>query len=159
MKQSEAVRIPTLLAGRQPRPVWEEATVENTRMLVILGDEVDTVIRYSRGGGADMPQLSSYPEVAESAARADERLNKQRASGRTNTTGEGAEWPRNWKLAEAKAAGKIWYAGSRTDSKAHKKLSFVTVQGGISPERRTPTLDSGSRRQEARQRLADANNV
>lgn len=111
MKQSEAVRIPELLAARQPRPVVEEANIEGTRMLVILGNEVDTVIRYNRNGAADMPQLASYPEVAESAAQADERLAKQRASGRTNTTGEGADWPRNWKLAAAKAVGKIWYVG------------------------------------------------
>src|ERR1700678_858908 len=89
MKQSEAVRIPALLRARQPRPVVEEANIEGTRMLVILGNEVDTVIRYNRNGAADMPQLASYQEVAESAAHADERLAKQRASGRVNTTGEG----------------------------------------------------------------------
>ena len=43
MKQSEAVRIPTLLAARQPRPVVEEATIDGIRMLVIVGNEVDTV--------------------------------------------------------------------------------------------------------------------
>ena len=86
MKQSEAVRIPMLLAARLPRPVVEEAVIEGIRMTVIIGDEVDTVIRYTRGGGADMPQLSTYPEVAESAANADERVAKQRASGRMNTT-------------------------------------------------------------------------
>ena len=32
-----------------------------------------------------MPQLSTHPEVAESAAYADERLAKQRASGRMKT--------------------------------------------------------------------------
>ena len=111
MKQSEAARIPSLLAARQPCPTVEEATIEGVRMLVILGKEVDTVIRYSRSGGADMPQLRSYPDVAEAAAHADERLARQRASGRTNMTGEGTDWPRNWKLAAAKAAGKIWYAG------------------------------------------------
>src|SRR5208282_928892 len=67
----------------------------------------------SRGGSADMPQISSYPETAEAAAYADERLAKQRASGRRNTTGEGNDWPRDWKLDKAKAAGKIWYADSR----------------------------------------------
>jgi hypothetical protein len=46
-------------------------------MLVILGMEVDTVIRYSRSEGADMPQRSSYSQVAESAEPADERLAKQ----------------------------------------------------------------------------------
>lgn len=110
MKQSEAVRIPELISARNPRPVVEEITLQGVRMLVILGDDVDTVIQYQPDGGAKMPQISTYEEVAESAARADELLAKQRASGRTNTTGEGAHWPRNWKLAKAKAAGKIWYA-------------------------------------------------
>jgi len=114
MKHSEAVRIPMLLAARQPRPVVEEAVIEGIRMTVILGDEVDTVIRHTRGGGADMPQLSTYPEVAESAANADERLAKQRTSGRMNTTGEGTHWPRNWKLGKAKAAGAIQYDVAKT---------------------------------------------
>jgi hypothetical protein len=48
MKQSEAVRIPTLLVVRRPRPVAEEAVIEGIRMTVILGDEVDTVIRHTR---------------------------------------------------------------------------------------------------------------
>jgi hypothetical protein len=73
MKQSEAVRIPALLAARQPRPTVQESTIEGIRMLVILGNEVDTVIRYNRNGGADMPQLSTYPDLAEAAAHADER--------------------------------------------------------------------------------------
>jgi hypothetical protein len=90
-------------------------------MLVILGDEVDTVIQYQRNGGAKMPQLSTYGDVAESAAHADELLAKQRASGRNNTTGEGVEWPRNWKLVEAKGVGKIWYAGPRTERKPEAK--------------------------------------
>lgn len=113
MKQSEAILIPQLLAERVPRPVVEEAYIEGTRMLVIIGNEVDTVIRYSRSGSVDMPQLSSYPENADAAAHADERLARQRASGRRNTTGEGVDWPRNWKLAAAKAVGKIWYEGSK----------------------------------------------
>jgi hypothetical protein len=121
LKQDEAVRIPTLLAARHPRPVVEEATIEGIHMLVILGNEVDTVIRYNRSGGADMPQLSSYPEVAESAAHADERLAKQRDSGRANTTGEGFHWPRNWKLADAKATGKIWYTRSESDQERDYK--------------------------------------
>ena len=105
----------------------EEATIEGIHMLVILGDKVDTVIRYNRRGGADMPQLCTYPEVAEAAAHADERLAKQRASGRNNTTGEGVEWPRNWKLGEAQAAGNIWYARQKVEPKnvvpeAQKKL-------------------------------------
>jgi hypothetical protein len=49
MKQSEAVLIPALLAARVPRPVVEEANIEGVRMLVIIGNEVDTVIRYNRG--------------------------------------------------------------------------------------------------------------
>jgi len=127
MKQSEAVRIPALLAARHPRPVWEEANVEGVRMLVILGDEVDAVIRYNRYGSVDMPQLASYQEVAESAAHADERLARQRASGRVNTTGEGVHWPRNWKLAAAKAAGRIWYAGSpptRAKAECNNNVAF-----------------------------------
>src|SRR5580658_5684960 len=105
-------------------------------MLVILGNEVDTVIRYNRSGGADMPQLSSYREVAESAAHADERLAKQRASGRTNTTGEGFDWPRNWKLSAAKAAGKIWYARSESehDVEAKNVVPEVQEQGKIVEE-------------------------
>jgi hypothetical protein len=131
VKQSEAVRIPALLAVCQPRPVVEEANIEGTRMLVILGNEVDTVIRYNRNGAADMPQLASYPEVAESAAHADERLAKQRASGRMNTTGEGADWPRNWKLAAAKAAGRIWYVGSPpTRAKTECKNVAFKAQNG-----------------------------
>jgi hypothetical protein len=82
-------------------------------MIVIVGNEVDTVIRFSRGGSADMPQISSYPDKAEAAVYADQRLAKQRASGRRNTTGEGSDWPRDWKLDKARAAGKIWYAESR----------------------------------------------
>lgn len=114
MKASEAARIPELLADRQPPVIYEEATIEGVRMLVIIGKDVDTVIRFSRGGSADMPQVSSYPDVAESAVYADQRLSRQRASGRRNTTGEGNDWPRDWKLDKAKAAGKIWYAEPRT---------------------------------------------
>jgi hypothetical protein len=106
VKQSEAVHIPALLAARRPRPAVEEVIIEGIRMLVVLGDQVDSVIRYTRGGGADMPQLSSYPEVAESAAHVDERLAKQRASGRANTTGEGFNWPRNWKLSAQRRPGR-----------------------------------------------------
>ena len=43
MKQTEAVRILSLLAARQPRPMVEEATIEGIHMLVILGDKVETV--------------------------------------------------------------------------------------------------------------------
>lgn len=155
MKQSEAIRIPALLAARQPRPVVEEATIQGISMLVILGEEVDTVIQYLRGGGVNMPQLSSYKEIAEEAARADKLLARQRASGRRNTTGEGVHWPRIWKLAEAKAAGKIWYATQRAD--VALKASLAVVQGGSLSERQTaPASDSVSNRNEARQRLADA---
>lgn len=134
MKQSEAVLIPPLLAARVPRPVVEEATIEGVRMLVIIGNEVDTVIRYSRGGSADMPQLSSYPDKAEAGAHADERLARQRASGRRNTTGEGVDWPRNWKLAAAKAAGKIWYEGSKPQRKAEiRNVVGVEPQRKLSP--------------------------
>ena len=70
VNQSEARRIPALLAARQPRPTVEEATIEGIHMLVILGNEVDTVVRYNRKGGADMPQLCTYPDVAEAAAHA-----------------------------------------------------------------------------------------
>ena len=157
MKQSEAVRIPALLAARQPRPYVEEAMIEGIRMLVILGDEVDTVIQYIRGGGVKMPQLSTYGEIAEEAADADRLLARQRSSGRRNTTGEGVDWPRNWKLAEAKAAGRIWYAIPRAEPSVDEKPSFVLAQRAVSPERRTgPTLDSSLKRQRACQRLADA---
>ncbi len=61
MKQSEAIRIPALFAARQPRPIVEEASIEGTRMLVILGNEVDTVVPYNRNGGMDLPQLCTYP--------------------------------------------------------------------------------------------------
>jgi hypothetical protein len=127
MKRSEALRIPTLLEARQPRPVVEDAIIEGIRMLVIRGDQVDAVIRYTRGGGADLPQLSSYPEVAESAAYADKRLAKQRASGRANTTGEGFHWPRNWKLAPAKAAGQIWYEDRQDGASAQPPTIIPTV--------------------------------
>jgi hypothetical protein len=135
MKQSEAIRISALVAARQPRPVVEEASIEGIRMMVILGNEVDTVIRYNRNGAADMPQLASYPEVAESAAHADERLAKQRASGRVNTTGEGTDdWPRNWKLAAAKATGRIWYSGHQpTRAITECKNVAFKVQNGLTP--------------------------
>ena len=133
MKQSEAVLIPPLLAARVPRPVVEEATIEGVRMLVIIGNEVDTVIRYSRSGSVDMPQLSSYSEKAEAAAHADERLAKQRVSGRRNTTGEGVDWPRNWKLAAAKTAGKIWYEGSKPERKAEIRNVLFEPQRKQSP--------------------------
>jgi hypothetical protein len=109
MKQSEAIRIPALLAERQPCPVVEDVTIDGTHMLVIIGDEVDTVIKYIRGGGVKMPQLATYDEVAEDAARADVLLAEQRASGKVYTTGEGQDWPRNWKLASAQTAGRIFY--------------------------------------------------
>jgi hypothetical protein len=38
MKQSEAIRISALLVARQPRPIVEEANIEGTPMLVILGN-------------------------------------------------------------------------------------------------------------------------
>jgi hypothetical protein len=82
MKTSEAVRIQSLLAARRPPVTYEETAIEGVRMIVIVGNEVDTVIRFSRGGSADMPQISSYPDKAEAAAYADQRLAKQRASGR-----------------------------------------------------------------------------
>lgn len=112
MKRSEAIRVPALLAARRPCPVVEDVTIEGTHMLVIIGDEVDTVIKYIRGGGVKMPQLAKYDEVAEEAARADLLLAEQRArqaSGKVYTTGEGHDWPRNWKLADAQAAGRIFY--------------------------------------------------
>jgi len=96
MKASEAARIVGLLAARKPPVAYEEVSIEGVRMLVIIGKDVDTVIRFSNGGSADMPQISSYPDVAEAAAYADERLSRQRASGRRNTTGEGGDWPRDW---------------------------------------------------------------
>jgi hypothetical protein len=113
MKASEAARIHGLLAARRPPVIYEEATIDGVRMLVITGKDVDTVIRFSRGGSADMPQVCSYPEVAESAVYADQKLARQRVSGRRNTTGEGNDWPRDWKLDKARAAGKIWYAEPR----------------------------------------------
>ena len=109
MKRNEAVRIPALLAARQPCPVVEDVTIEGTHMLVILGNEVDTVIKYIRGGGVKMPQLTTYDDVAEDAARADVLLAEQRASGKVYTTGEGHDWPYNWKLVNAQAAGQIFY--------------------------------------------------
>lgn len=109
MNEKEAKRIPALLAARQPRAVWEEVIIEGTRMIVIIGDQVDTVIKYIRGGGVKMPQITTYKEVAESAARANLLLAKERASCCSYTTGEGHDWPRNWKLEKAKTAGKIFY--------------------------------------------------
>jgi hypothetical protein len=82
MKATEAARIPGLLAARRPPVIYEEVTIDGVRMLVIIGTDVDTVIRFSRGESADMPQICSYPEVAESAVYADQRLSRQRASGR-----------------------------------------------------------------------------
>src|SRR5713226_5254266 len=123
MKASEADRIQGLLAARRPPVTYEAATIDGVRMLVIIGKEVDTVIRFSRGGSADMPQVCSYPEVAESAVYADQRLFKQRAPGRRNTTGEGRDWPHDWKLDKAKAAQKIWYAESRPNRLPSKPCS------------------------------------
>jgi hypothetical protein len=157
MKQSEAVRIPALLAARRPAPVVEEAVIEGIRMLVILGNEVDTVIQYTRGGGAKMPQLSSYNEVAEEAARADVLLAKQRASGRRNTTGEGVHWPSDWKLAKAKAAGKVWYAIPEPERGTYPKPSVPIFPDRASTDRSTvPTLESTSKINSSRRRLADA---
>jgi hypothetical protein len=131
MKASEGARIPGLLAARKPSVAYEEVNIEGVRMLVIIGKEVDTVIRFSGGGSADMPQISSYPDVAEAAAYADERLAKQRASGRRNTTGEGSDWPRDWKLDRAKAAGKIWYAESRPIRLKSDNTSAVRVKFSV----------------------------
>jgi hypothetical protein len=108
-------------------------------MLVIIGNEVDTVIRFSRGGSADMPQVCSYPDVAESAAYADQKLLKQRASGRRNTTGEGNDWPRDWKLDKAKAAGRIWYADPRPIRVAAKPACATTPRSNF--PHRAPTLE------------------
>ena len=49
MKASEAARIRELLADRHPPVIYEEAAIEGVRMLVIIGKDVDTVIRFSRG--------------------------------------------------------------------------------------------------------------
>jgi hypothetical protein len=137
MKATEVVRISGLLAARRPPVNYEEVTIAGVRMLVILGDEVDAVIRFSSGGSADMPQLSTYPEIAESAAYADQRLAKQRASGRRNTTGEGRDWPRNWKLNKAKTAGKIWYAESQP-----VPLKFVGATAAkVGPWLKSPNAD------------------
>lgn len=136
MKSSEVARIPALLASRRPRPIVEEATIQDVRMLVIIGDEVDSVIRYKRNGSADMPQLRSYPEVAESAAYADQLLAMQRKrSSGSYGTGEGKEWPRDWKLVKAKAVGRIWYEFSKvevrkTGSSGQSGLSATGRQGG-----------------------------
>jgi hypothetical protein len=112
MRANEAARIPELLSARRPPVIYEEATIQGVRLLVIIGKEVDTVIRFSRGGSADMPQVCSYPEVAESAVYADQR--GQTACLRAqDTTSEGNDWPPDWKLDKAKAAGNVWYAGSR----------------------------------------------
>jgi hypothetical protein len=127
MKASEAARIPELLAARRPLVTYEEATIEGVHMLVIIGNEVDTVIRFSRGGSADLPQISTYPDAAESAVYADQKLLKQRASGRRNTTGEGNDWPRDWKLDKAKAAGKIWYADPKPIRVAAAKPACATT--------------------------------
>ncbi len=157
MKQSEAMPIPALLAARRPAPVVEEAVIEGIRMLVIVGDEFDTVIQYTRGGGAKMPQLSSYDEIAEEAARADTLLAKQRASGRRNTTGEGVHWPSDWKLAKAKTAGRIWYATPSPERSTHHKPALSVLPGGGPAARETsPILGSVSKRDAARHRLADA---
>jgi hypothetical protein len=131
MKATEAARIVGLLAARKPPVAYEEVTIEGVRMLVIIGKEADTVIRFSRGGSADMPQISSYPETAEAAAYADEKLAKQRASGRRNTTGEGNDWPRNWKLDRAKAAGKIWYANSRPIRLKSDNMTTASVKFSV----------------------------
>lgn len=139
MKASEAVRIPELLAARRPPVTYEEATIEGVRMLVIIGNEVDTVIRFSRGGSADLPQVSTYPDVAESAVCADQKLLRQRASGRRNTTGEGNDWPRDWKLDKAKAAGKIWYADPRPIRLAAKPACATTPRSNFS--HRVPSLE------------------
>jgi hypothetical protein len=142
MKASEAARIIALLAARKPPVAYEEVRIEGVRLLVIIGKEVDTVIRFSGGGSADMPQISSYPEVAEAAAYADERLAKQRASGRRNTTGEGSDWPRDWKLDKSKAAGKIWYAESRpikfkSESTSATRVGFSLKQLNVQEMRST----------------------
>src|SRR5260370_8307122 len=101
MKRNGAVSITVMMAARQPWPVVEDVTIEGTHMLVILGNEVDTVIKYIRGGGVKMPQLTTYDDVAEDAAGADVLLAEQRASGKGDTTGEGHACPYNWKLPNA----------------------------------------------------------
>lgn len=58
-------------------PISKPAATERYTQAGHPRQDVDTVIRYSRSGGADKPQLSSRPEVAESAEHADERLAKQ----------------------------------------------------------------------------------
>ena len=80
-----------------------------------------------------MPQLCTYPDVAEAAAHADERLAKERAYGRKNTTGEGVEWPRNWKLGEAQAAGTIWYARHKTERKVEPQNVAPEAQKELPP--------------------------
>lgn len=139
MNASEAARITALLAARKPPVVFEEVTIEGVRMIVIIGDSVDTVIRVSRGGSADLPQLSSYDEAAEAAAVADQKLARQRASGRKNTTGEGYDWPRDWKLDRAKAAGRIWYAGPKPPRLPTKPSVQVTPRVRLSPT--VPTIE------------------
>jgi hypothetical protein len=117
---------------------YEETTIEGVRMMVINGRGVDAVIRFSSGGSADLPQVSTYPEVAESAVYADQKLLRQRASGRRNTTGEGSNWPRDWKLEKAKAAGKIWYAESRPAGVATKSGCAISQRMNFS--HKTPTI-------------------
>jgi len=157
MKQSEAVRIPALLAARRPLPVVEEAVIEGIRMLVILGDKFDAVIQYTRGGGAKMPQLASYDEIAEDAARADSLLVKQRASGRRNTTGEGVHWPTDWKLAKSKASGKIWYANSGSEHGINQKPGLEVFASDAATDPSTnPMSGSVSKKDAASQCLADA---
>jgi hypothetical protein len=58
-------------------PISKPTAIERYTQAGHPRQDVGTVIRYSRSGGADMPQLSSRPEVAESAEHADERLAKQ----------------------------------------------------------------------------------
>jgi hypothetical protein len=138
MRASEAARIAGLLAARLPPVIYEEATIEGVRMLVIIGKDVDSVIRFTRAGSADIPQVSTYPEVAESAVHADEILARQRASGRRNTTGEGNDWPRDWKLDKAKAVGKIWYAEDRPNRLSSKPTCAATPK--VSLSHTTPTV-------------------
>ena len=67
----------------RPAPAVEEAIIEGIRMLVILGDEVDTVIQYARGV-MNTPQSSFHEQVAEEAARADTQHWPQRLRRNAN---------------------------------------------------------------------------
>jgi hypothetical protein len=107
------------------------------------------VIRFGRGGSAEMPQICSHPEMAESALYADPKLARQKASERRNTTGEGNDWPRDWKLDKAKAAGKICYAEPRPTNLPPTPSSAATPR--VSLSRTMPTLELRKAREEYKQ--------